>query len=75
MMSRPTDKVGALPQFVIGPCSAIDAKPVENLFKLFVIDVVGGMEMLGFGEELERIVAGFKPYPRKMSSNGWRSWA
>ena len=36
---------------------AIDAEPIKDLFKLFVIDIVGGMEMLGFRNELERIVA------------------
>ena len=38
------------------PRSAIDPQPVEDLVELLVIDVIGRVQVLGLGDELDRVV-------------------
>ena len=56
-MSRPTEVERPSSCRLHQDPSAIDAEPVEDLLELLVIDVVGRMEMLGLGDEFERVVA------------------
>ena len=59
---------------LVEPRSAIDAQPVEDLLELLVVDVVGRVEVLGLGDELQGVVA-LQAILSRISSNGWRSWA
>ena len=54
--------------------SVIDTESVEELVELLMIDVVGRVEVLGLGDELEGVVA-LQAVSLRTSSNGWRSWA
>jgi hypothetical protein len=48
---------GAIDATVIEPGLAVDAQPVEDLLELFVVDVVGGVEVFGLGDEFQRVIA------------------
>ena len=54
---------------------AIDAQAVAQLLELVAVDVVGRVEVLGLGDELQGVVAAAGRRRSGSASNGSRSWA